>query len=90
MMAKKSGAALLPVGISANPRRVMRTWDFFAVPRLFSKVAVQFGEPIYVPQEATDDEVEVIRKRLEDAIWEQERLADEAVGYQPVESERRP
>lgn len=90
LMAKKSGAALVPIGFSAKPRRVMRTWDFFTVPKLFAKVAVRFGEPIYIPQEASDEEVEALRKKLEDAIWEQERLADESIGYEPLESERRP
>lgn len=90
LMAKKSGAALVPIGFSAKPRKVMRTWDFFTVPKLFAKVVIRFGEPIYVPQEATDEEVEAIRKKLEDAIWDQERIVDMATGYAPLESEKRP
>jgi lysophospholipid acyltransferase (LPLAT)-like uncharacterized protein len=76
LMAQKSGAALVPVGISARPRLLARSWDRYMVPWPFGRAVFTFGDPIYVPETASDQEVEALRLRLEEAIHAKEAEAD--------------
>jgi lysophospholipid acyltransferase (LPLAT)-like uncharacterized protein len=78
-MARKSGAALIPVGISARPRVQAKSWDRYMVPLPFARAIMIFGEPIYVPPDAADAEVEEIRLRLQDAMNRIEAEAEQAL-----------
>jgi lysophospholipid acyltransferase (LPLAT)-like uncharacterized protein len=75
-MAQKSGAGLVPVGISARPCIRVKSWDRFIVPMPFAKAVVLFGEPIYVAKHASEDEVEQARLQLEKEIHRLEAEAD--------------
>ena len=88
LMARKSGAALIATGISAKRRWLMGSWDRYMVPKPFSKAILIFGDPIYVPATATDEEVEEIRLRLEADIHRLEAEADMAMGHAPQEVQR--
>lgn len=74
-MARKSGATLCPMGVSARPRWMFRTWDRYVVPKPFAKAMLVFGEPVKVPSDATDEEMETIRQQLQGEML---RLQDEA------------
>lgn len=80
LMAKKTGAALVPVGSSSRRGWYAPTWDRYLVPGFFSRAVFIFGEPIYVPKDATDDEVEALRQRLEAAIHDVQARAEAHVG----------
>lgn len=89
LMAKKSGAAIVPMAMSPRKRWKVNTWDFFAVPKPFSFVAVVYGEPIFVPSDSTPDQIEAIRQRLEVAIHALEDEADSYSGHAIVPGERK-
>jgi len=55
-LAMRSGCPIIPVGISAYPRRFVPTWDRYMVPMPFSRAAMIFGEPMYVPPDVKSDE----------------------------------
>ena len=74
-IAQKSGAKLVPVGISARPRYLVKSWDRYLVPYIFGRGILIFGEPLTVPRDATEEEVEQVRLKLES---ECHRLQDEA------------
>ena len=81
LMAQKSGAGLIPVGISARPRLVAKSWDKYILPLPFSKCLMIFGEPIYVPLRATEEEIEEVRLQLEAEIHRLEQLAESELGF---------
>lgn len=81
LMAKKSGAWLAPCGVSARPRFLAKSWDSYMVPMPFSKCVMTFGEPVQVPLDATDEEVEEIRLRLQDSMNQLETEAEQILGY---------
>lgn len=83
LMAKKTGAALVPVGSSARRAWYAPTWDRYMVAKPFSKSVFVFGDPIYVPADANDKAVEAIRQQLEQAIHETQAKAEAIVGAQP-------
>ena len=79
-MAQKSGAALVPIGISARPRWLVRTWDRYMIPWPFAKALMIFGEPMFVPKDAAPEEVEALRLALEGEIHRLEAEAERKVG----------
>jgi lysophospholipid acyltransferase (LPLAT)-like uncharacterized protein len=76
LMAQKSGAALIPVGISARPRTLAHSWDRYLIPWAFGRAVFLFGDPIYVPADASEDEVETLRLKLEQEIHAKEAEAE--------------
>ncbi|MCU0316068.1 MAG: lysophospholipid acyltransferase family protein [Fimbriimonadaceae bacterium] len=80
LMARKSGAALIPVGFSVDRRWLFRSWDRYLIPKPFSKALMIFGEPIYVSDQAGEAEEE-IRRKFEDEIRRLEALAEARFGH---------
>ena len=63
LAARRTGGVVVPISTSARwAIRLDRAWDDYLLPLPFSRVVVRRGEPIPV---AADDDVEVIRARLE-------------------------
>jgi lysophospholipid acyltransferase (LPLAT)-like uncharacterized protein len=77
LMAQKTGAGLIPTGISAKPAYRAKSWDRYMLPAPFGKGIIIFGEPIYVPADADEAEVERCRLQLENEINRLEALAEE-------------
>jgi len=80
LMAQKSGAPLIPVGISARPRLMVKSWDRYVFPIPFGKALLIAGEPIYVPKNATEEEVEALRLRFQEEICRLEQEAERRLG----------
>ncbi len=80
-MAEKSGAGLVPVGIAVSPRFVAKkSWDRYIVPIPFGKCLMIFGSPLFVPVDATEEQVEQIRLKLEQEIHRLEQEAERTLG----------
>lgn len=82
LMAQKSGAALVPVGFSASPRWLAPTWDRYLIPWPFAKALLVFGEPLFVPADATPDQVEELRLQLEGEMHRLQAEAERKLGVQ--------
>jgi lysophospholipid acyltransferase (LPLAT)-like uncharacterized protein len=67
-MARKSGSPVVPFNISVDQKWVMRSWDHFQIPKPFSRAVVLIGNPIYVGQSATEEEIQTIEKRIQDSL----------------------
>lgn len=78
--AQKSGCPIVPAGISAAPRKLLPTWDAYLVPHPFARAAWLFGEPIYVPANATPEEQQKCAARVGAAIDALEAEAERMVG----------
>lgn len=79
-MAQKSGAKIVPVGSSARNRWRAKSWDRYMIPKPFSSAVVVFGDPIEVPPDATKEEVEQLRLKVEAAIHRMAAEAERLVG----------
>lgn len=79
-MAQKSGAALIPTGTSARPRWLAKSWDRYMIPMPFAKATIALGEPVYVPKDATEEQIEALRLQLQRAIDDTQARSDAAVG----------
>ena len=76
VMAQKSGAALIPVGITANRKWTINSWDKHMIPKPFAKAVIVFGEPIIA--DGTMDQ-EAVRAELEKRIHQLEAEAEELI-----------
>ncbi|MEN8374424.1 MAG: lysophospholipid acyltransferase family protein [Gemmatimonadota bacterium] len=70
LAARLTGAPIVPIGIAANRAWHVGSWDRFMLPQPFARVLIQFGEPLRVPADASDAQVESLRERLEGALNE--------------------
>lgn len=80
-MAKKARVPLIPVGISAGPRKLIRAWDQHLVPYPFARAEIIGGKPIYIPPEANADEVEAIRLLVQSELHRLQNEAELRLGF---------
>lgn len=68
VLARLSGAPIVPVAVGASREWRLRSWDEFRIPRPFARCVVRFGEPIRVPRTADRAAEEAARKEVEAAL----------------------
>ena len=82
-VARLSGCPILPATFATSRRRLLSSWDRFAVALPFSTGVFVWGEPITVPREADEAELERLRSVVEDGLNAITRTADAMVGQIP-------
>jgi lysophospholipid acyltransferase (LPLAT)-like uncharacterized protein len=66
LLAKRSGLPLLPIiWSSRRPLTLEKTWDKTMIPRPFSKVLINYGPPLTIPQDCNEREMEALQQELE-------------------------
>ncbi|MBS1720581.1 MAG: lysophospholipid acyltransferase family protein [Armatimonadetes bacterium] len=83
MMARKSGAWLVPCGVSAKPAFFFKSWDKHMVPMPFAKCLMIFGPPYQIPADADEAKIEEVRLALERDMHALQTEADRRVGQRP-------
>ncbi len=82
VLAKNTGAPLLPGNWSASRAITLeRTWDRTMVPAPFSRIAIAYGEPLFIPRDCSEDDLEGFRLELETRMNNAMREADDHCGY---------
>ena len=76
MVAKRTGAPILPMTFGAQWKRVLASWDAFLLPLPFSRVVVVYGDPIYVPADASAADLEAKRQEVEASLRRITETAD--------------
>jgi len=66
--AQMTGAPLVALTGSAQPRKRFGSWDRFCLPLPFARGLIHFGPPIYVPRDADAAELERCRRAAEDSL----------------------
>ncbi|HLJ57527.1 MAG TPA: lysophospholipid acyltransferase family protein [Chthonomonadaceae bacterium] len=89
LMAEKSGAPIVPIGVSADRRWLAKSWDSYMIPKPFAHAFMLIGEPIYCPAKSTESTRVEMCERLELAINRLEREAELRAGHSCYPSEYR-
>lgn len=84
-LARTTGKPIMIFSWSVTHKKVFNSWDRFILPVPFGKGVVIWKEPIYVPANADDEQMEALRLELEQKLNEATREADEAVGGPVIE-----
>ncbi|MCI0488980.1 MAG: lysophospholipid acyltransferase family protein [Blastocatellia bacterium] len=74
-LARHTGQAILPFHIAARRHFSLRTWDRMQIPVPFTRAAAFIAEPIYVPRDATIEEIQSKQDALQATL---DRLRQEA------------
>lgn len=67
-VAQVTGLPIIPTAVQIGWKREMPSWDRFHFPLPFSKVALQFADPLRVPRDATDVRRAELRRELEERL----------------------
>ncbi|NQT25464.1 lysophospholipid acyltransferase family protein [candidate division KSB1 bacterium] len=79
-VAKKSGAWVIPMSISAKPALTMRSWDKYQIPLPFAKTLVIYGKPYQLDEDTSQATIDKECERLGIILIDLTRQADERIG----------
>ncbi len=79
-LAKVTGNPILPFHVEAARHWTAPSWDATQIPLPFSRIAVVMGEPMAVPADADDAELEARRVELEQRLMALKPLALRLLG----------
>lgn len=81
VMAKQSGAPIIPVYISLSRAWVIHSWDRCLVPKPFSKIVIRWDRPTTIPKEMDEQVFEEIRLGIGKHMLENQRGDDCLFGW---------
>ncbi len=87
--AKLTGKPIVAVGFGASRGRRLRTWDRTLLPYPFCRGVYVYGEPMLVPADGDDEQLERMRDELERTLDRVTDEADRLAGF-PIEDPRAP
>ncbi len=87
--AQMSGCPIIPVCYTASRAWIWDRWDKFMLPKPFSKIICNVGDPIYINRRASADEFESERKKIEGIMVKQMWDMDAKFGYAPMPQDLR-
>lgn len=68
--AQRAGVPLIPVTAGTSSAWWFESWDRFLVPRPFARIRMAYGEPMFVPKDADEGDVERLAGALEQRLNE--------------------
>ncbi len=67
-LASKTGLPIIPVAFGASKKKIFNSWDSFMAPRLFSRGAFVYGEPIFIKKRLNSEATGEAAKRLQKTL----------------------
>ena len=83
--AQLSGAALVALGCATTRCRFLGSWDRFCIPFPFGRGVILYSEPIRVPRDADESQLEACRLMLERELNRLNAEAETRCGLAPIE-----
>lgn len=81
LMAQKSGAPIVPLGVSVSSRWLIKSWDSYLIPKPFARAFMLLGDPIHVPPHITEVERDALCTRVGIEINKLEKEAERRAGH---------
>lgn len=79
--AQLTGAPIVPLAAGGKALWRVGSWDRLVIPKPFAGLQLTYGEPLFVPRDATPEDVERAAARLEAEL---DRITDTADGVRPA------
>jgi lysophospholipid acyltransferase (LPLAT)-like uncharacterized protein len=80
MLARNTGAPLVPLYVAPDKAWVLNSWDRFMIPKPFSRVVVHLGKIIQVSRAAEGKELDRYQAELQASLERVQAIAEEKVG----------
>lgn len=81
VLARLSGRPIVPMAGTTRAAIRLNNWSKITINLPFSKGAVVWGDPIYVPRDADAEAMEAARQQVEDQLNKLTQEAERLVGY---------
>ena len=65
LIAQRTGAPIIPTECTASRAWFFGGWDRFLVPQPFSRITIEYGAPVFVPRDATEERLAEIGHEIE-------------------------
>ena len=91
-LAKLSGAPVLAYALSVSNNKLFNSWDRFMLPLPFGRGKIIFAGPVVVGKDASENEIEQARVRLENLLNQASQKCDREMGSEvilPAQNKRR-
>ena len=85
-VAKLAGVPILPATFSTSRRKLLGSWDRFAVALPFSRGVFVWGDPITITRNANEAELEIARLLVEASLNAITLDADSRMGQETPEA----
>ncbi|MDY7035555.1 MAG: lysophospholipid acyltransferase family protein [Thermodesulfobacteriota bacterium] len=82
VIARNAEVPLIPILWGADRCWVFNSWDRYMVPKPFARIAIFFGEPIWIPLSAKRKELEEYRQLFEDRLNQGAKWCDKQFGHE--------
>ncbi len=83
--ARKSGKPVFGATYSIEHSFVAKSWDAMLLPPPFCRGAFHITQPYYIPKDASDEELEIYRQKIEDELNMLTFKADRRFGLPQIE-----
>ena len=80
LFAKSSGAPIVPLYVSANRVKFLKTWDRYMLVKPFSKSIIEVGDFVFVDKKATNEDIAKIKSDLTDVMVKKTIELDKKMG----------
>lgn len=80
-IAQMSQAPIIPMVPFTKSTFRFNSWDKYELPLWFSKAAIAYGDPIHVPKDLSNEEVEQYRQKVEDELFRLDDVARKEYGF---------
>lgn len=77
LLAKKTGVPISCFYVAVERAWILNSWDKMMIPKPFSRAAIYASSPIYVPADATDEQMSALHQQMQETL-ERCRLGAEA------------
>lgn len=77
LLAKKTGISINCFYVAVERAWILNSWDQMIIPKPFSRAAIYASSPMYVPADATDEQMSALHQHMQETL-ERCRLGAEA------------
>jgi hypothetical protein len=79
LLAKLTGAPIVPFYVAVEDPWVLNTWDRLMIPKPFSRALIRVARNIHVPSDAGDEEISRLHQEMQAALERVQKFAEENV-----------
>lgn len=83
VLAQMAQVPILPLAFSADRYWAIRSWDRLIVPKPFARIRLAVGEPLEIPRELTEGDLEAQKHRLEETLNQLVQQVEATPGQNP-------
>ena len=82
LLARRSGRPIVPVIVTARHRQILGTWDALRIPHPGSRVILHYADPVWIPSDASKEELEAQRQKLLQGMHARTRAQESKSGHE--------